>query len=94
MRDPRRLADFDEADVHDDVLVVRGAVPAGCAVRLAVRRYKSPPAWAGVEVMAVDASGAAGDDQRFELSCSLGGYWGLEGVEVVGDSVTARFPRA
>lgn len=93
MREQRWLADFDHAEVEGDTLTVRGAVPPGTAVCLAPRRYKSQPEWAGVEVMAVEVGGSDVDDPRFELSCSIAGLWGRDGVEVLGETLTERFPR-
>ncbi len=94
MNEGRQLVDFEEAFVDDSgCLIVRGQVPAGTAVRLAPRRYKSPPPYVGVEVIGVEAAGAAGDGQRFELALDLVGCWGSSGVEVVGASTSAQFTR-
>ncbi len=94
MNEGQHLADFEDAFVDDaGCLVVRGVVPPGAAVRLAPRRYKSPPPFAGVEVISVSAPGAAGDGQRFELSLDLVGCWGSSGVEVMGASTSAQFAR-
>ncbi len=89
----RVLVDFDDAEVSDDALVVRGSLPAGTAVRLDVRRYKSMPGYAGIEVMGVTAKGSAGEGQRFALRLDLGGVWGRDGIEVVGASNAVRFDR-
>ena len=94
MSDDRQLVDFDEAFVRDDGrLVVVGSVPAGSAVCLTPRRYKSPPPWAGIEVMAVAAAGAASGTGRFALSLDLTGLWGVSGIEVVGSTAASQIPR-
>lgn len=93
MGEGRGLADFEAADIEAGQLVVRGVVPAGCAVRLAVRRYKSLPDWAGVEVMSIEVGDGGSGDQRFVLSCEVERLWGREGIEVLGAATSVRFPR-
>lgn len=93
MDEQRCLVDFDSADVVEDLLIVRGSLPPGCAVALAPRRYKSLPEWMGVEVMGVGAGNVGAAGQHFELSCAVDGLWGSEGIEVVGETATVRIPR-
>jgi hypothetical protein len=85
---PPDYADFDEAWVERNALVVRGRAPEGATLRLAARRYKSPPKWAVVEVVcdeAPDAASSGGDGRiEFRLSCSLDGLGATSGICVAG----------
>lgn len=77
-------ADFDEAWVERDALVVRGRAPEGATLRLAVRRYKSAPTWAVVEVVHDTPTAAADGLVEFRLSCSLDGLGATSGICVAG----------
>ena len=81
-------ADFDDAWVEHTRLVVRGRAPAGVALRLAPRRYKSPPPWPVVEVVRDDGVGGdAGDaaaSVEFRLTCPVDGLGAVTGICVTG----------
>ncbi|MFN3216663.1 MAG: hypothetical protein ACE367_09235 [Acidimicrobiales bacterium] len=93
MSAPHDYADFDEAWVERNALVVRGRAPEGATLRLAARRYKSTPKWAVVEVVCETApdtattGGTGGDDGglvEFRLSCTLDGLGATSGICVAG----------
>lgn len=88
MSAPHDYADFDEAWVERNALVVRGRAPEGATLRLAARRYKSTPKWAVVEVVcetAPDTATGGGDGLvEFRLSCTLGGLGATSGICVAG----------
>jgi hypothetical protein len=85
---PHDYADFDEAWVERDALVVRGRGPEGATRRLAARRYKSAPKWAVVEVVCDTSPDAAPMDAdglvEFRLSCTLDGLGATAGICVAG----------
>lgn len=88
MTSPHHYADFDEAWVERDALVVRGRAPEGATLRLAARRYKSAPKWAVVEVVcetSPDAASMGGDGLvEFRLSCTIEGLGATSGICVAG----------
>lgn len=88
MTSPPDYADFDEAWVERDALVVRGRAAEGVTLRLAARRYKSAPKWAVVEVMcetSPEAAATGGEGLvEFRLSCAIDGLAGTSGICVAG----------